>query len=150
MEGFTMESSLIREVTAKYIGARKKSERIREAGDAAPFIRKLIKDPEREHFIALYLNGTHEVKTYSVVSIGLLNSAPVHPREVFRGAILVGSASIIVAHNHPSGNLEPSPQDLKVTRDLQEAGTVIGIKLLDHIIVTQESYLSFQEKGLIP
>lgn len=144
-----MENSLIREVTAKYIGARKKSERIGEARDAVPFIRKLLKDTDKEHFIALYLNGANEVRTFSIVTIGLLNSTQVHPREVFRPAILVGAASIIVAHNHPSGQVKPSDADIRVTSELISAGKLLGIKVLDHIIFTDREFLSLQEKGAL-
>ncbi len=94
-----MKNSLIREVTAKYIGTRRKSSKISDSSDAAPFLRKLVKDEEKEHFIALYLDSGHCIKTYSVVSIGTLNACQVHSREVFRPAILVAAASVIVAHN---------------------------------------------------
>lgn len=92
-----------------------------------------------------WLNSANRVVGFEVVSEGTLNSSLVHPREVFRGAIVETAASIIISHNHPSGNPQPSTEDLGITRQLQEASKVIGIPLHDHIIFTDETYYSFAE-----
>ena len=108
-----------------------------------------IKNADQEHFVAITLDGAGAVITTRVITIGLLNHSLVHPRETFRGAILDNAASIIIAHNHPSGSLEPSPQDKDITRQLCEAGSIIGISVMDHIIVTKSNYLSMREKGFM-
>ena len=92
--------------------------------------------------MALYLNGAHQVVSYSTISIGTANASIVHPREVFQRAILAGAISLVVAHNHPSGNLTPSAEDYNVTKRLKEAGEVIGIQLLDHLIISDVANVS--------
>ena len=104
---------------------------------------------EKEYFIAFMLNTQNEIIYKNIVSIGTLNSSLIHPREVFRQAIIDNSASIIVAHNHPSGSLEPSQEDLAVTKRLQDAGKLLGIEVLDHIIVTKNGYSSLRERNLL-
>ena len=100
--------------------------------------------------MGIYLNASNVLITIHTVSIGILNSSLVHPREVFKMACIVNAAAIIVAHNHPSGNIEPSAEDLSITRQLVEAGKILGIPLHDHIIVTEENgYMSFAERNLI-
>lgn len=89
----------------------------------------------QEHFIAISLNGANEVIASRVLTIGLVNSSQIHPREVFSSAISDRATSIIVAHNHPSGNLSPSVEDKNVTEKLKNAGEILGIKLLDHVIL---------------
>ncbi len=103
----------------------------------------------KEHFLAISLNGAHEVVAIRVVSIGLVNRAVVHPREVFADVIQDRAVSVLVAHNHPSGNLEPSPEDFEVTKRLKKAGTILGIELLDHIIFSQKGFYSFLEHNNI-
>lgn len=137
----------VREVTARYIGPRRKSLVIAHTGVAADFMRRLLKEHAREHFIALFLCGSHRMISYSIVSIGTANTAPAHPREVFQGALLVGACAIIVGHNHPSGDLQESREDLLVTERLRAAAAYIGINVLDHIIFTSDSYVSLKEKG---
>lgn len=104
---------------------------------------------KKEHFIVLYLDTKNqEIKKY-VVSIGTLNYSVVHPREVFEEAVKNLAASIIIAHNHPSGCPEPSQEDIKLTKRLIEAGKILGIELLDHVIVSKEKYFSFKENSLM-
>jgi DNA repair protein RadC len=103
----------------------------------------------KEHFVVFHLNTQNEVVKKEVVSVGTLNASVVHPRELFRSAVLGRCASVIIAHNHPSGSLEPSEEDLAVTRRIKAAGEVLGIELLDHIIVTASSYKSFKSEKLI-
>lgn len=140
----------VREVTAKYIGPRRKAIKISSPEDAARFICSVLRDEAREHFIALYLDGAHNLASYSVVSTGSANSAPVHPREVFQGAVLCGACALIVGHNHPSGELNPSEEDRSVTKRLVEAGKLLGISVLDHLIVSEQGYFSFQEMAAMP
>jgi len=108
-----------------------------------------IRSQDKEHFKVLHLDGANKVTHSEIVSIGTLNRALVHPREIFRSAIVNNCSSIMVAHNHPSGNLERSREDDDVTNRLKEAGQLLGIKLLDHIIVTDCQYMSYQEEGLL-
>lgn len=132
----------IREAVVKYIGKKINSPSITSPEQIAEFIRSVIKDDEKEYVIALYLNGAHQITDYSIVSIGILNASYIHPREVFKPAIVLGACKIILAHNHPSGSLTPSKEDHEVTRIVKEAGNIIGIALLDHIIVTKDNYTS--------
>jgi DNA repair protein RadC len=121
---------------------------IREAEDVLPFLQR-ISDKKQEHFLCLSLNGANEVIQSRVVTVGLLNSNQVHPREVFTDPIADRAASVIVAHNHPSGVLEPSREDVELTKRLVQAGRLLGIEVLDHIIVSDRGYLSLKGKGLI-
>jgi len=108
-----------------------------------------IADKKQEHFICISLNGAHEVIEKRIVMIGLVDRSPVHPREVYADVISDRAAAVIFAHNHPSGDLKPSNSDLKIHEQLTEAGKILGLRILDHIIVTKKGYFSFQEAGLI-
>jgi len=108
-----------------------------------------MRDKRQEHFICITLNGAGEVLDSRIITVGLLNHSLVHPREVFADAITDRAASVICVHNHPSGSLEPSPQDIAITTQLREAGLLLGIQLIDHIIVTKTGYLSMKERGLL-
>ncbi|MFP4067834.1 MAG: RadC family protein [Spirochaetaceae bacterium] len=120
--------------------------RIRFPADVVPLVHHYA-DRKQEHFLALSLNGAHEVSATRVVSVGLVNRALVHPREVFAEALEDRAAAVIVAHNHPSGNVEPSPEDREVTARLQKAGRTLGIAMLDHVIFARTGYYSFLEQG---
>ena len=98
-------------------------------------------------FLSISLNGAYEIKEIHVVSIGILNRSLVHPREVFSRAIKCNAAALGVAHNHPSGSVEPSSEDREVTRRLKEAGEILGISLLDHLVFSTQGYYSFMEEG---
>ncbi|MGA1940708.1 RadC family protein [Arcobacter sp. YIC-310] len=104
---------------------------------------------QQEYFLALYLDGANHLVDTKVISIGTLNQSLVHPREVFSYAIEKRCASIIVAHNHPSGILKPSNEDINVTKRLKESAKILGIELLDHLIFTKEGFYSFQEEGIL-
>ncbi len=104
---------------------------------------------KKEHFVVFFLDTRNQEIKREIVSVGSLNANLVHPREVFEPAVKNLAAQIILAHNHPSGNPEPSEDDLKINRRLIEAGKILGIEVLDHIVVTKDRYLSFREKGLI-
>ncbi|MEW6307645.1 MAG: DNA repair protein RadC [Bacillota bacterium] len=118
-------------------------------GDAHDVVKEDLKYQDREHFRIIMLNTKHHVLCTEVVSIGSLASSIVHPREIFKTAIRRNAAAVILAHNHPSGDPTPSPEDLEVTRRLTEAGSLLGIEVLDHIIVGDNSYTSLREQGLI-
>ena len=106
-------------------------------------------DKEQEHFILITLDGASRVIQERVISLGTINQTLVHPREVFRNAICDNAAGIIVAHNHPSGQLEASLEDREVTKRLKEVGTLIGIELLDHVIFTVGGHISLRDEGML-
>jgi DNA repair protein RadC len=120
--------------------------RIRGPEDVLPYIQH-IAHKNQEYFLCLTLNGAGEVIRVRVVTVGLLDSSQVHPREVFAEAIADRAAAVILAHNHPSGLLEPTPADLQITRQLAEAGRILGIEVLDHVIVSQHGFLSLKKEG---
>lgn len=120
--------------------------KINTPADILPLIRHFA-DRKQEHFLAVTINGANEVLNVRVVSIGLIDRSPVHPREVFADALTDRASGIIVAHNHPAGNLDPSPSDMDVTKQIKEAGEIIGIEVLDHIIFNRKGYYSFLESG---
>lgn len=104
-------------------------------------------DRMQEHFLVIMLNGAHELMGVNVVTVGLVNRTVVHPREVFSDPLKMRATAIVLAHNHPSGNLEPSPDDLEVTMRLRKAGILLGIEVLDHIIFSSDNYMSMSESG---
>lgn len=124
--------------------------RIYSSSDAANIAREFLETCDREQLIVICLNTKNEPTAIHTVSIGSLNSSIVHPREVFKPAILSNSAAIIISHNHPSGCPDPSLEDINITKRIKEAGEILGIKLLDHIIIgDNNNYISIKEKGLI-
>lgn len=104
---------------------------------------------QKEHFLVVTLNGSHEIIKIHVVSIGTLNKSLIHPREVFQVAIKENAAAIILCHNHPSGNVEPSKEDIETTKILVQASYIMGIEILDHVIVSMEKYYSFMENEVL-
>ncbi len=122
--------------------------KIETPADVLPLIRHFA-DRKQEHFLAVTINGANEVLNVRVVSIGLIDRSPVHPREVFADAVVDRASGIIVAHNHPAGSLEPSASDTEATRQLKQAGEILGIPLLDHIIFNRTGYFSFLESGVL-
>jgi DNA repair protein RadC len=123
--------------------------RIKHPQDVFTLIRHNA-DRKQERFICISLNGAHEVLAVRVVTIGLVNRTIVHPREVFADVILDRAAALIVAHNHPSGDLRPSPEDDDVTATLMRAADVLGIKFLDHIIFSETAWFSYRQAKRIP
>lgn len=115
----------------------------------AEFLQKLLGREKREHFIAFYLDSKNHLIEYRTISIGILNASLVHPREVFEPAVSLHSSSVIVAHNHPSGSVEPSSEDRDITKKLVESGRLLGIDVRDHIIVSNSGFFSFQQQLLI-
>ena len=113
------------------------------------YLREKLGREKKEHFVILSLDSRSNLIRENVISIGTLNANLVHPREVFKEAIDARAASVIVAHNHPSGDPEPSEDDLTITKRLIEAGKILGIEVVDHIIITKTGFMSFKEKNLI-
>ena len=120
--------------------------KVEHPSDLLPHIRHYV-DRKQEHFLCATMNGANEILNIRVVSIGLVDRSPVHPREVFADALSDRASGVIVAHNHPSGGVEPSQNDVDVTAQLKMAGSIIGIELLDHIIFSRTTYFSFLEQG---
>lgn len=120
---------------------------IRSPEDAAAYLMTEMTILTQEHFVVLYLNVKNEVLHKKTVFIGTLNSSLVHPREIYREAVKYSAASVICAHNHPSGRPDPSPEDIEVTKRLAEAGCVMGVELIDHLIIGDHRFLSLKEKG---
>jgi DNA repair protein RadC len=125
--------------------------RITQAEQACSAFCALLGNPDREFFVALLLDGKNRITGIHTVSQGSLNQSIVHPRETFKAAILANAAAVILAHNHPSGDLTPSSEDLAITRRLKEAGDILGVKVLDHIIVDTDSqrFKSFCNDGIM-
>lgn len=122
---------------------------IRSPQDAAQYLMELLKLEQQEKFYVLYLNTKNQVVYEKAVFVGSLNASIVHPREVFKEAVKWSAASIIVSHNHPSGDPDPSREDIEVTKRLVEAGTILGIECLDHIIIGDGRFISLKEKGFV-
>jgi DNA repair protein RadC len=117
--------------------------------DVADMLMEQLRYLQKEHFVCLFLNTKNHLIAQETLSIGSLNASIVHPREVFRAAIKCSSASIICAHNHPSGDPTPSPEDIAMTRRLCEAGQIVGIDVLDHIVIGDGEFVSLKEQGLM-
>ncbi len=122
---------------------------IRSPRDAAELLAEQLRYLQKEHFVCLFLNTKNQVIAQETLSIGSLNASIVHPREVFRAAIKYGSASIVCAHNHPSGDPAPSPEDIAITKRLVESGRIVGIDVLDHIVVGDGHFVSLKEQGMM-
>lgn len=145
-----MNTIQIREVNVQYGKKRKLPDTISGGGSAYRFLKSILPNNSQEHLIALYLDGAHQPIAYSIVCTGLATSCPIHPREVFQRAILVGAYSVILAHNHPSDKTDPSQEDRTVTKQMSEAAKVLGLRLLDHVIISETNgYYSFAENGEI-
>ena len=138
LAGFELARRYIVKDATKIVGAK----------DVLPLLSDVI-SKQQEYFICISLNGANEVIEKRTVTVGLLDKSQVHPREVFADVISDRAASVILAHNHPSGELKPSNSDLKIHEQLTEAAKILGIRILDHIIVSKKGYFSFQEEGLI-
>ncbi len=120
------------------------------ADDAVRVLRDLLRaedriDKEKEHFYVIHLNTRSVIKAVELVSLGILNSTVIHPRETFRRAISEGACSILLAHNHPSEDTDPSEDDIKITKAMFEAGRIVGIEVADHIIFSWKKYFSFRD-----
>lgn len=136
------------------ISLQDKSIQINTVADAQKVIQSFMSatdeiSRDKEHLWVLHLNARNAVKVLELVSLGTLSNVLIHPREVFTRAVAVRSASILVVHNHPSGDCEPSNDDITITERLVKAGKLLDINVLDHLIVTDRDYYSFREQGLL-
>ncbi|WP_410772109.1 RadC family protein [Fontibacillus sp. BL9] len=122
---------------------------IRSPRDAADHLMEQLRYLQKEHFVCLFLNTKNHIIAQETLSIGSLNASIVHPREVFRAAIKCSSASVVCAHNHPSGDPTPSPEDIRMTERLCKAGDIVGIDVLDHIVIGDGKFVSLKEQGLM-
>src|SRR5699024_2355688 len=120
---------------------------VRSPEDGYNLLKQFLGDVDREYFIVVCLDTKNQPTAINICHIGSLNASLVHPREVMKPAILSNAASILVGHNHPSGLPDPSQEDIHVTRRLKEAGNMIGIELLDHIVMGDDSFVSLKDKG---
>jgi DNA repair protein RadC len=134
------------ELGRRLFGSRER--KVGSPGDVWPIVAHWA-DRKQERFICCSLNGAHELIAARVVSVGLVNRTVVHPREVFADPITDRACAVVVAHNHPSGKLDPSPEDREITSRLKEAADTLGIALLDHLVFSREGYYSFVEHGLL-
>ena len=139
----------VREVKAKYKRIKTKVNIMNSPQAVWMFLKPKIANDCRESFYVLGLDNKNTLVMFSLVSVGTVSETVVHPREVFLLAVREICSGIIVAHNHPSGHLTPSSQDIKTTERLVEAGKILGIPVMDHIIITLEGYYSFKENGHI-
>ena len=136
---------LVREGSILY-----KTRRISSPKDAVGIGQQFLEDADREQVIVCCLDTKNQPLSISVVSMGILNSSLIHPREIFKTAILTNAASLILYHNHPSGETEASTEDINITKRIKEAGVLMGIELIDHIIIGSEGrFLSLKEEGLL-
>ena len=134
------------ELARRYLLAE--STKIQCADDVLPLLSD-IRNKLQEHFVSISLNGANEVIQKRIVTVGLLDRSLVHPRDVFADVITDRAAAVVFAHNHPSGDLQPSDEDIKTQSRLVEAAKILGIRVLDHLIVSRKGYFSFEESGLI-
>lgn len=136
--------SLIRETRGTY-----PEQRLSSSADADRLLQPLLANLDREHFLVIGLDAKNAVIGVNTVSIGSLTLAIVHPREVYKPLILMNAAGYICAHNHPSGSTTPSNEDHTLTARLKEAGEIVGIRLLDHIVIGEGKYFSFADEGCL-
>ncbi len=129
----------------EYYGSKK----VRSPADVEEVVRTFIGPADREVFLALNLSTANYINSIHIVSIGSLNQSVVHPRECFKAAMLSNSDSVVLAHNHPSGEVTPSAEDKMITTKLVECGQLLNIRVLDHVIVGEKGYFSFQENALL-
>ena len=140
-EGYKVKVMLVREGSKKY-----KRKKFYLSSDVYEFLRPSMENLDREHFVVIHLDIRNQVIGVEETSIGSTASAPVYPKEVLKGALLANALGIIVAHNHPSGEVEPSAEDRALTKNLKQACELVGINLVDHIIVGHEKYTSFADR----
>ena len=128
---------------------RIENHKVTTPAEAVAIVRLYLEEPDREVVVALILSTKNEVIGINTVSVGTLDSALVHPREVFKPAILLNAASVLIAHNHPSGDATPSAEDRRISERLADAGKVLGIELCDHLVIGNGVHTSLKERGII-
>ncbi|MBL0226126.1 MAG: DNA repair protein RadC [Geobacteraceae bacterium] len=139
------ETLTVKEDIANYLKTGTRFTAPQQVADTFQFLMKETK----EMFLTLHLDGKNKIICCDLVSIGSLNQSIVHPRETFKTALLSNAAAILCIHQHPTGDPTPSAEDIAITRRLKEAGEIIGVKLIDHVIIGDGAYLSFVERGLL-
>jgi DNA repair protein RadC len=139
------ETLVVNEVASDYVGNKA---RVTSSGEVFSLFRFLANET-KEHFLALHMDSKNRVLCIDQISSGSLNASIVHPREVFKGCLLSSAAAMILLHNHPSGDPTPSREDLELTGRLREAGELLGIRVLDHVIIGSGCYVSLADRGLI-
>jgi DNA repair protein RadC len=122
---------------------------IRSPADVFNAVREYLADADREYFLTLMLSTKNNITGVNVASVGTLNSSLVHPREVFKAAILANAAAVVLVHNHPSGIPDPSNEDLEITRRLVEVSKIIGIEVIDHLVIGDGCWVSLKERGIL-
>lgn len=136
------------ELGRRLAGARAEERpQITGPGDAAEIFERQLNDRSREHFVAILLDTKHRLIKLEEISVGSLNGSVVHPRECFKPAVQASAAAVIFAHNHPSGDVQPSKEDKEITSRLHDAGEIMGIKMLDHLILGDGAFYSMKEEG---
>ncbi|WP_148325187.1 JAB domain-containing protein [Paraclostridium bifermentans] len=125
------------------------NKQISSPNDVFTIVNKYLDRTDREHLVLLTLDIKNKITSINTVSIGSINTSIVHPREVFKTAILSNASSVILTHNHPSGDVTPSKEDIDITNRIKECGRILGIELLDHVIIGNDKYSSLKEKGII-
>lgn len=145
----SMDTPRVRLVAVELAGRPAEGPTVRGPAAAVAFAQELLSCKDRECFVAMHLDSRHRVVSAEVVSVGTLGSSLVHPREVFKGAILANAAAIICAHNHPSGDVSPSQEDRALLKRLREAGQLLGVPLLDFLIVSDVAHWSASDHGLM-
>ena len=125
------------------------NKQISSPDDVFRIVNKYLDGADREHLVLLTLDTKNKITSINTVSIGSINTSIVHPREVFKTAILSNASSVILSHNHPSGDVTPSKEDVDITKRIKECGRILGIELLDHVIIGDDKYSSLKEKGIV-
>jgi len=123
--------------------------KIKNAEDVYNYFKDTLANKNKEHFIALFLDTKNRIIGEEVVSVDTLNSSIIHPREVFSSAIKASASSVVIVHNHPSGDCKPSEEDKQITKMLCDAGKILGIKVLDHVIIGKDGFIEVKENGVM-
>jgi DNA repair protein RadC len=154
VEGIGLQTAtlikLVKDFGTIYLRQKKiKRKAVNDTYDVIDYLRTSIGSKTNEHFLVLYLNSNHEVLADEIVCEGVVDKLAIYPRKIFETALKYNASALILAHNHPSGSLDPSSYDIDLTRQLNETGAGLGITVHDHIIVTKNSFMSFHARGLL-
>lgn len=144
-EAKALQVIALAEIGKRLNSAKKQKKRIKKPQDVYEHMKENVKNLKQEHFFVLSLDTKNKILAEKIIAIGTLNAALLHPREIFKEAIKNSANSIIIVHNHPTGDPEPSNEDIKITEDIMKAAELIGINVLDHIILGDSSYWSYKE-----
>ncbi|HED31257.1 MAG TPA: JAB domain-containing protein [Prosthecochloris aestuarii] len=144
-----MQIKAVFELQKRIYYRRNSNKKVRSARDVFDFMAGRIPDETREHLLLLHLNTKNQIIRHDIISVGTLNASLIHPREIFKPAIRESAHAVIIVHNHPSGDVEPSNADKQVTTALKKASGILQIELLDHVIIGRDTYFSFREHSLL-